>query len=283
MAACDLDQAARDYERVGDALAFLGDHWRERPDYAAAAEHVGLSAHHFHKVFSRWVGISPKRYVDALALSEAREALFDGAAVEEAAWDAGFSGPSRLHDAYIAHEAVTPGDARRRGAGLRFVWGAASTPFGLGVFLESPRGLSGLAFADDAQTGVGGAFEDLRARFAAADFVRDDGVAQVWAERVFAGRERVPLALYGTQWRLKVWRALIAIPPGQTATYRGIADQVCTARASRAVGAAVGANPVSFVIPCHRVIASNGALTGYHWGLKRKRAMLAFEALRADM
>lgn len=278
-----LAERGRDSARVIAALAYLGENWRERPDYTQAARRLGVSPYHFHRMFSRWVGLSPKRYVDAIAQAEARASLQDGASVEEAAWDAGFSGPSRLHDVYIAHEAVTPGQARRRGAGLAFRWGVAPSPFGAGVFLTTPRGLAGLAFADPgAETA---AFEDLAVRFPAADFVRDDAAAFAWAQRIFTPsaleRRPIPLVLHGTPWQRQVWRALLTIKPGDTASYSDIARQVCAAKASRAVGAAAGANPISWLIPCHRVLARDQRLTGYHWGVDRKRAMLVYEALQA--
>jgi AraC family transcriptional regulator of adaptative response/methylated-DNA-[protein]-cysteine methyltransferase len=276
----DLDASSRDYRRIASALAYLGENWRDHPDLDAAARAAGLSPHHFQRVFTRWVGVSPKKYVSALAHGAAREALEDGASVLDAAFDAGLSGPGRLHDLFIAHEAVTPGEAKRRGEGLDFTWGAAPSPFGQAILLISPRGLSGLAFADP---DVGDGFEDLRRRFPAAAFRRDDALARDWAGRIFAadGRtgEPLPLALYGTPWQRQVWRALLSIPAGATTTYKAIAERVCTAKASRAVGAAVGANPISWLIPCHRVIAADGQLTGYHWGVDRKRAMLAYEAM----
>lgn len=277
--AYDLYAAARDFDRISEALEFLGDRWRDHPDLAAAAAAAGLSPHHFQRVFSRWVGVSPKKYVGALAHSAAREALADGASILDASFEAGLSGPGRLHDLFIAHEAVTPGQARARGTGLSFIWGMAPTPFGPGVFLISPRGLSALAFADpDLDT----AFDDLHRRYPAAHYTRDDDEALRWAMRIFCeSGGPVPLALYGTPWQRQVWRALLGIPSGQTVTYRDIASEVCTPKASRAVGAAVGANPVSWLIPCHRVLASDGRLTGYHWGVNRKRVMLAYEAASA--
>ncbi|MEE2526649.1 bifunctional helix-turn-helix domain-containing protein/methylated-DNA--[protein]-cysteine S-methyltransferase [Hyphobacterium sp. HN65] len=275
----DLYAAERDFDRISDALSFLGDFWRDHPDLDSAARSAGLSPHHFQRIFSRWVGVSPKKYVGALAHSAAREAIDGGANILDASFEAGLSGPGRLHDLFIAHEQVTPGQARAKGAGLGFLWGTAPTPFGNGVFLVAPRGLSALAFADPS---VESAFEDLRARYPAAEYVRDDGEALRWAERIFAeGDGPIPLALYGTPWQRQVWRALLTIPAGQTVTYRDIAAEVCTPKASRAVGAAVGANPVSWLIPCHRVLASDGRLTGYHWGVNRKRAMLAYEAASA--
>jgi len=277
--AYDLYAAERDFDRISEALSFLGDRWRDHPDLEVAASAAGLSPHHFQRIFSRWVGLSPKKYVGALAHSAAREAMDEGANILDASFEAGLSGPGRLHDLFIAHEAVTPGQAKARGAGLSFIWGAAPTPFGPGVFLIAPRGLSALAFADpDLET----ALDDLQARYPAAEYVRNDDEALRWANRIFfESGGPIPLALYGTPWQRQVWRALLGIPTGQTVTYKDIAQNVCTPKASRAVGAAVGANPVSWLIPCHRVLASDGRLTGYHWGVNRKRAMLAYEAANA--
>ena len=274
-----LDEASRDYPRVTEVLEYIGDNWRDHPDLDTLATLAGLSPHHFQRVFSRWVGLSPKKYVNALAHGAAREAMTDGASVLDASFEAGLSGPGRLHDLFIAHEAITPGDARRRGQGLSFRWGVAPTLFGPGVFLIAPRGLSALAFADPDEAS---AFADLEARYPAAEFIRYDVLAREWADRIFVdpGDKPIPLALYGTPWQRQVWRALLSIPAGATTSYKSIAEQVCTAKASRAVGAAVGANPISWLIPCHRVLAGNGKLTGYHWGVERKRAMLAYEAAR---
>ena len=275
-----LTSASRDYERMADALAFLGDHWRDRPTYEDVARQAGLSPHHFHRIFTRWAGVSPKRLVDAYAHAEARSLLDEGASVLETSLDVGLSGPSRLHDLFIAFEAATPGDAKRKGEGLDFSWGCAPTPFGDGVFLISPRGLSALAFSDE--VGEEAAFADLECRYPAARYVRDDAEAEAYARRVFLSDEPTPLALFGTEFQRQVWRALIDIPPGATTSYGALASSLGAPSAARAVGTAVGRNPVSFLIPCHRVIASDGRLTGYHWGIRRKRAMLAFEAARAE-
>ncbi|TGY88997.1 methylated-DNA--[protein]-cysteine S-methyltransferase [Marinicauda algicola] len=274
-----LDERARDYPRVVAALDYLSRHWSEQPDLDEVAAAAGLSPFHFQRVFTRWTGTSPKRMVSALTHATARQLLVEGASVLDAALETGLSGPSRLHDVFIAEEAVTPGEAKRGGAGLVFTAGVAPSPFGSAVVLIAPKGLSGLAFADPGEEEA--ALADLAARFPDAGTRRDDRTAREWVERIFArgpGRDALPLALYGTPWRRQVWRALLAIPPGKTVSYRTIAEEVCTAKASRAVGAAVGANPVSWLIPCHRVLSSDGRLTGYHWGLKRKCAMLAYEA-----
>lgn len=277
--AARLDERAQAYPRITAALAFLQENWRDHPDLETVARAAGLSAPHFQRLFTRWTGASPKRLIGALTHASARKLLLDGASVLDAALETGLSGPSRLHDVFIAEEAVTPGEAARGGRSVRLRAGYGPTPFGAGVFLIAERGLSGLAFAEPGEEEA--ALDDLTSRFAKARIEIDHACARDWAERVFsrsAGDQALPLALYGTPWRRQVWRALLAIPPGRTVSYRDIAEQVCTAKASRAVGAAVGANPVSWLIPCHRVLASNGLLTGYHWGLERKRAMLAYEA-----
>lgn len=274
-----IAQRACDYARVTAALDYLSEHWREQPDLDAAARAAGLSPHHFQRVFTRWVGTSPKKFVQALTHASARRLLVDGASVLDAALDSGLSGASRLHDVFIAEEAATPGAVKSGGAALTMRWGQAPTPFGTGVFLIAPRGLSALAFADAGQEDA--ALADLAGRFPKARLERDDAAAADFAARIFearAGEAAIPLALYGTPWRRQVWRALLRIPAGRTVSYRDIAGEVCTEKASRAVGAAVGANPVSWLIPCHRVLSSDGRLTGYHWGVARKRAMLAYEA-----
>ncbi|VAV98047.1 ADA regulatory protein / Methylated-DNA--protein-cysteine methyltransferase [hydrothermal vent metagenome] len=270
-----LQTANLDYVRVTQALAYLDAHWQERPDLAQLAARCGLGPDQFHRIFARWTGTSAKRLVDALAHDQARKALLRGSSVLDAALDAGFSGPSRLHDLFLAFEAVTPGEAKRRGEGLQFTQGIAPTPFGLGVFLIAPRGLSALGFVEDGQEAQG--FADFAARYPAAIRVRDDEVAAAWATKIFITHERTPLALYGTKWQRQVWRALLAIPDAGTVTYGQLAAYLGDKKAARAVGTAVGRNPVSWLIPCHRVLGKDGRLTGYHWGVDRKRSMLAWE------
>lgn len=259
---------------MADALAFLGDHWEERPNYKEAAERAGMSAHHFHKLFTRWAGVSPKRYVDALAHDAARQTLEQGGTVEDASYDAGLSTPSRLHDLFVRHEALSPGEAKSKAAGVDMVWGVSDSPFGKAVSLSSPRGLSAYAFCDAG--GEGEAFEDLARRYPNANYTRDDADSAKITSQIFGGGV-VPVALYGTDFQLQVWKALLTVPSGSTVRYMDIANQINNPKAVRAVGAAIGANPISWVIPCHRILGADQRLTGYHWGVDRKRAMLAFE------
>lgn len=274
----DLEIQSNDYARIGAALDFLGENWARRPSYADAAKMAGLSPHHFHRMFSRWAGVSPKKFVDALAHDAARAAMEDGASVMEAAFEAGLSSPSRLHDQFLSFEAVTPGEAKSKGAGLNFVWGATDSPFGRMIVLESPRGLSAIAFAEPG--GEESAFEERAARFPKANFQQDDRVAQNYADNIFVTPKPIRLALFGTPFQRQVWQALLDIPPGHISTYSDVATAIGRPKASRAVGAAVGANLLAWLIPCHRVLGRDARLTGYHWGLTRKRAMLTYEDIR---
>ena len=276
-----LQSQARDYHRMEAALAWLAERWSEHPSLEDAAAAVGLSPFHFQRIFTRWAGVSPKTFVAAIAHAEARSRLADGESVLGAALDAGLSGPSRLHDLFIAQEAVTPGEARRRGDGLELRWGHAPTPFGQGLFVIAPRGLCGLAFTDEADGGAS-AFEDMYSRWPAAAWIRDDAAAVAMARKVFLGSgEPLPVVLIGPPFHVQVWKALLRIPTGRTASYGQVAAWAGKPEAARAAGAAIGANPISWLIPCHRALAKDGRLTGYHWGLARKAAMLGTEAARA--
>lgn len=274
-----FSDAAKDYQMMADALSYLGDHWVERPNYKKAAERAGISPHHFHKLFTRWAGVSPKRYIDAIAHDAARQTLEQGGTVEDASYDAGLSAPSRLHDLFVRHEALSPGEAKSRAAGVDMVWGVSDCPFGKAVSLSSPRGLSAYAFCDAG--GEEETFEDLARRYPKASYHRDDERSAKITRLIFSGGV-VPVALYGTDFQLQVWKALLAVPSGSTVRYMDIAQQINNPKALRAVGAAIGANPIGWVIPCHRILGSDQRLTGYHWGVERKRAMLAFEEVNRE-
>jgi AraC family transcriptional regulator of adaptative response/methylated-DNA-[protein]-cysteine methyltransferase len=276
---------------MANALAVLGDTWRLHPDLSALAAEMNLSPAHFQREFTRWAGLSPKQFQAALAHGAAGDALREGASVLDAALEAGLSGPSRLHDLFIAHEGLTPGEAKAGGARVELIYGRAPTPFGDGAWLIGPRGLVALGFIDEGAPqrtgfehqgrGETAAFDDLKIRYPEAIFKRDDGAATRLAADVFESGQPLALALYGTPFRRQIWRALIHIPPGETRTYGTLAKAAGSPAAARATGAAVGANPVSWFIPCHRAIAADGRLHNYHWGVARKRAMLTLEAVHA--
>lgn len=272
---------------MAQALAKLGDTWRDWPDLAQCASAMGLSPSHFQREFTRWAGISPRQFQSALAHAEAGDLLRQGASVLDTTYETGLSSPSRLHDLFIAHEGLSPGEAKAGGEGARLTIGKAATPFGTGVFLISSRGLCGLGFADDgvqAKTGFvhpgypeAQVFSDLTGRYPNADFKRDDTEAVAWAGRIFGDGGEVALAMYGTPFRRQVWRALLDIPAGETWTYGDVATKAGNPKAARAAGTAIGANTIAWLIPCHRALASDGRLHNYHWGTARKRAMLTYE------
>ncbi len=274
------------YPLIERAMAALADMREDQPDLDWIAAEAGMSPSHFQRTFKRWVGLSPKKFLQHLTLDYAKTRLAESASVLDAALDSGLSGPGRLHDLFVVHEAVTPGEYKRRGEGLDFAFGWADSPFGAALLIESERGLAGLAFAApgaDAAAEREAAQANMIARWPAARFRRDDAMAARTAVRVFGGAaERLDLCLYGTAFQIKVWRALLEIPSGRLAAYGDVARIAGAPKAARAVGAAIGRNPISWLIPCHRALRMSGALGGYHWGLPVKRAMLAFEAARAD-
>ena len=266
------------YHVMARAIALLDN----EPDLTLSdmAARMDMSPAHFQRLFSAWVGVSPKRYQQYLRLDHARAMLRARHTTLETADAVGLSGSSRLHDLFIAWEAMTPGDYAREGSGLTIRWGRFDSPFGPALAMGTDRGLCGLAFT--AETGEAAAMDDLTGRWPVARFVEDPYALRPWVDATFAGRGDARLHMIGAPFQLKVWEALLTIPSGHVTTYSDIAAAIGNPRAVRAVGTAVGRNPVSLLIPCHRALRKSGALGGYHWGLPVKRALLAWEGARAD-
>jgi AraC family transcriptional regulator, regulatory protein of adaptative response / methylated-DNA-[protein]-cysteine methyltransferase len=274
-------EAGSAYRSMGRAIRYLAENYARQPSLDEAAEATGLSPFHFQRLFTRYVGVSPKSFVGHLTLGRAKSELIGGASVLDAALEAGLSGPSRLHDLCLKIEAMTPGEYARGGAGLTIAYGFHDCPFGVALAMATDKGLCGLAFGDEGEEDA--MLADMQSRWPKAAYRADNARIGAMVEKIF-DKERsgeLGLHLLGTPWQIKVWQALLAIPSGRVSTYRAIAEKVADVKSSRAVGTAVGRNPISWLIPCHRVLGSDGALTGYHWGLPRKRAMLAVEAARA--
>ncbi len=246
----------------------------------ALAAEMHMSPAHFQRVFSRWVGVSPKRYQQYLALDHAKGLLRDRFTTLDTAGELGLSGTGRLHDLFLTWEAMSPGAYARGGAGLDIAWGWFPSPFGEVLAMGTDKGLCGLAFA--AETGRDAAMEDLRGRWPEAAFHETPERLAAWVAAAFGQDGTARLHLIGAPFQVKVWEALLQIPSGHVTTYSEIADAIGAPKAVRAVGTAVGRNPVSFLIPCHRAIRKSGGLGGYHWGLPVKRAILAWEAARSD-
>jgi AraC family transcriptional regulator of adaptative response/methylated-DNA-[protein]-cysteine methyltransferase len=277
----DLSAASSDYEVVRRAIGFISKHWRAQPEIDAIAEAAGVTATELHHLFRRWAGLTPKAFLQALTLDHARGLLRDSASVLDATFEVGLSGPGRLHDLFVTHEAMSPGEWKAGGEGLTISYGFHPSPFGTALVMATERGLAGLAFADPGEDKA--ALADMQRRWPRATYVEDAARTAPLARRVFdqehwRADQPLRVVLIGTDWEVHVWEALLKVPMGRLTTYSDIAAKVCTPAAARAVGAAVGKNPVCFVVPCHRVVGKSGALTGYHWGITRKQAMLGWEA-----
>ncbi|WP_306151340.1 bifunctional helix-turn-helix domain-containing protein/methylated-DNA--[protein]-cysteine S-methyltransferase [Roseovarius sp. MMSF_3281] len=244
------------------------------------AARMGMSPAHFQRLFSAWVGVSPKRYQQYLRLGHAKALLTERHTVLEAAHEAGLSGTGRLHDLFLRWEAMSPGEFARRGAGLTIRYGWFDSPFGEALAMGTDRGLCGIAFTEE--FGRDWAWENMAGRWPAAAYEAAPEAIAPWVEASFAGRGEAALHMIGAPFQIKVWEALLQVPSGHVTTYSDIAEAIGNPRAVRAVGTAVGRNPVSFLIPCHRALRKSGALGGYHWGLPVKRAILAWESARAE-
>jgi AraC family transcriptional regulator, regulatory protein of adaptative response / methylated-DNA-[protein]-cysteine methyltransferase len=276
-----LAGAAADYEVVRRAIGHISGHWREQPEIEAIAEAAGVTPTELHHLFRRWAGLTPKAFLQALTLDGARRLLRDSASVLDATYEVGLSGPGRLHDLFVTHEAMSPGEWKSGGEGLTMHYGFHPSTFGHALVMATDRGLAGLAFADPGEERA--ALADMKRRWPKAKYIEDAAFTGPIAQRIFdstrwQASEPLRVVLIGTDFEVRVWDALLQIPMGKLTTYSNLAAKICAPRAARAVGAAVGKNPVSFVVPCHRVIGKAGDLTGYHWGLTRKRAMLGWEA-----
>ncbi|MHA6687859.1 methylated-DNA--[protein]-cysteine S-methyltransferase [Mesorhizobium sp. A556] len=277
----DITPEGGDYEIVRRAIEKISLDYRDQPSLEVLAEEVGETPTGLQKLFTRWAGLSPKAFLQAVTLDHARKLLDSGLPLLETSLELGMSGPGRLHDLFVTHEAMSPGDYKTRGASLTIRYGYHISPFGIALIMVTDRGLAGLAFNDPGEERA--AFADMAGRWPNAIYVEDMAATAPYAARVFdpsRWRADQPLrvVMIGTDFQVRVWEALLRIPLGKARTYSSLAADIGAPDASRAVGAACGANPVSFVVPCHRALAKSGALTGYHWGLTRKRAILGWEA-----
>lgn len=277
----DITPEGGDYETVRRVIEKISLDYRDQPSLETLAAEVGETPTGLQKLFTRWAGLSPKGFLQAVTLDHARKLLDDGMPLLETSYEVGMSGPGRLHDLFVTHEAMSPGDYKTRGEGLTIRYGFHISPFGVALVMVTDRGLAGLAFNDAGSERV--AFADMSSRWPNANYVEDMSATAPYAARIFdparwRSEEPLRVVMIGTDFQVRVWQALLKIPMGKACSYSAIASGVGSPGASRAVGAAVGANPLSFVVPCHRAIGKSGALTGYHWGLTRKRAILGWEA-----
>lgn len=272
---------AGDYATVRRVIEIISSEWRDQPLLEDLARAVGMPAVQLQKVFTRWAGLSPKAFLQAVTLDHARRLLAEDVPILDASFELGLSGPARLHDLFVTHEAMSPGVWKAKGGGLEMRWGFHDSPFGRALVLATDRGMAGMAFCDPG--GEAEALADMRGRWPNARYVEDAAATAPYASRAFdparwRPEEPLRVVLIGTDFEIRVWEGLLKIPVGKATTYSRLAGSLGRPDAPRAVGRAVGRNPVSFVVPCHRVVGKSGDLTGYHWGITRKRAMLGWEA-----
>lgn len=267
-----------DYDRIEQAIVYLRQNFKEQPDLDEIAKQIHLSPFHFQRLFKDWAGVTPKKFVQFVSIEYAKGLLKQNASLAEAAFETGLSGTSRLHDLFINIEGMTPGEFKRGGEDLQINYSFAETVFGDVIIASTEKGICHLAFVGEQEKGTGKLFS----LFPRSKFVQKNDLVQQNALRFFSGDwndlQKVKLHLKGTPFQLKVWRALLEIPYGNISTYAAIATGIQSPTAARAVGTAIGANPVAFLIPCHRVIKSSGIIGDYHWGSNRKVAILGWEA-----
>ena len=278
----DITPQGPDYETVRQVIELITEEYRDQPSLEMLADRLGQSPTQLQKTFTRWAGLSPKAFLQAVTLDHAKRLLRkEDLPLLETSFEVGLSGPSRLHDLFVTHEAMSPGEWKARGSGLVMRYSFHISPFGLALIMVTDRGLAGLAFSDSGNERA--CLEDMTCRWPNAQFIEDPQATGAYAARIFersnwSSDQPLRVVLIGSDFQLRVWESLLKIPMGRAVTYSDIASDIGQPTAMRAVGAAVGRNPISFVVPCHRALGKNGQLTGYHWGLTRKRAMLGWES-----
>jgi len=278
----DVTPKGTDYDLVRQVIERISIDYQSQPSLEDIAADLDIAPAKLKKTFTRWAGLTPKAFLQAVTLDHARRLLgAEGLPILDASYELGLSGPGRLHDLFVTHEAMSPGDFKTGGAGLVIRYGFHPSPFGIALIMATDRGLCGLGFADPG--GEADALADMAKRWPGARLEPDQAgtaalASQVFAPQNWSAERPLRVVLIGTDFQVKVWEALLRIPLGTAKTYSDVAREIGKPSASRAVGAAVGRNPISFVVPCHRALGKSGALTGYHWGLTRKRAMLGWEA-----
>ena len=280
--AVDATPEGGDYETVRRVIELITLDYQAQPSLEALAAELGQSPTQLQKVFTRWAGLSPKAFLQAVTLDHAKRLLGkEGLPLLETSYEIGLSGPGRLHDLFVTHEAMSPGEWKARGGGLTIRYGFHPSPFGVALVMATDRGLAGLAFADFG--GEKACLDDMTCRWPNAAYVQDLEATAPFVRRIFdrsqwSAEQPLKVVLIGSDFQVRVWQSLLKIPFGKAVTYSDVANDIGQPTASRAVGAAVGRNPISFVVPCHRALGKSGALTGYHWGLTRKRAILGWES-----
>lgn len=275
-----MDMQASDYQTVRRVIELISQNWQDQPQLEALASEVGQSPTQLQKLFTRWAGLSPKGFLQAVTLDHAKRLLAQDLPLLDASYELGLSSPGRLHDLFVTHEAMSPGTYKTGGEGLEILYGFHSCPFGIAIVMATDRGMAGMALADLGEEKAG--LADMQARWPKAKYIQNQEITAPYIARSFDPKnwktnDPLRVVLIGTDFEIRVWEGLLKVPFGTATTYSDLGASIGK-NAPRAVGKAVGRNPISFVVPCHRVVGKSGALTGYHWGITRKRAMLGWES-----
>lgn len=278
-----VSQQQTDFNRIAQAISYIKENFREQPTLDEVAHHVAMSPFHFQRLFSDWAGVSPKKFLQYITVAHAKKVLMEGEqSLFDVALETGLSGTGRLHDLFVNIEGMTPGEYRNGGSLLQIEYAYSQTPFGSMLMASTAKGICHMAFADDAEQ----ALDTLKLKFPNATYQASTNEMHRAVMRIFSkdwtGINTIRLHLKGTAFQLKVWETLLKIPVGRLTTYGHIARKIAAPRASRAVGTAIGDNPVAFLIPCHRIIQSTGVIGGYHWGPVRKTAIIGWEAAQTE-
>ncbi len=274
-----------DYKRIEQAILFIEQQAPGQPSLEEVAEHIGLSPYHFQRVFKRWAGVSPKRFIQHLTVEYAKRLLRNSATVLDTSLEVGLSGPGRLHDLFVSVDAVTPGEYKTLGMNMIIKYGFHPTPFGECLLASTSRGICFLGFVEESSRET--ALKSLRDTWQKASLHESPGTTGATVKSIFSptlssAKGPLKILLHGTNFQLKVWQALLRIPKGAAVSYSAMSDTVGHPGASRAIGNAVGKNPIAYLIPCHRVLRAGGEIGGYRWGTLRKRAILAMEAAHSN-
>jgi len=273
----------RQYQLVSETIQWVAEHQSTQPNLQTLSSEMGISPHHLQRTFQAWAGVSPKQFLKSLTRNAALDRLKKGSSVLDAAFEAGLSGPGRLHDLMISTDALTPGEIRKHGEGVELDYGFGETLFGKALIAWTRRGVNFLGFCEE--NGAESTLLSLQKQWSSARFREDPGAAQCWLNDIFSGSNDKPIELWlrGSPFQLQVWEALLEIPEGTHTTYGRLASRIGRPGAARAVGTAIGNNPVAWIIPCHRVIRQMGDMGGYRWGGFTKRAMIGYEAASSGL
>lgn len=273
-----LQTESENYKKIEKVIRYMDENFKEQPSIDTIAEYIGMSKYHFIRVFKEYVGVTPIQFLQSITLNYAKEHLKESKSILDSSLDIGLSSPSRLHDLFVNIIGVTPKEYKELGKNVKITYGVGTTPFGQALIAFTKRGVSYLGFVDSNEDAI---FERFKEIWAKADLIEDNEKAQESLNNIFVEKKKFDLYVKGTNFQINVWKALLNIPNGTIASYEDIAKSINKPKAARAVASAIGSNHIGYLIPCHRVLAKSGAMSGYRWGVERKKILVAYEAIKS--